>query len=487
MPLRRGLYDTMGEHSGGSAEMSGQTWTPAPKKGVLPLHPMTFGTILGRAFAALRHNPKVLFGFAILVQFVAGIVTAGVLLLVGWFIAARIASVPTNSPDYGAIVAGSVALGIVAAILVALATVAFVSVIQGLVAADVSYAALSQKAPLRLLWRRVKPAFWRLFAYSLLQSLAALIWIAFVFGVVFGILSAGGFDSGSSIALAIGIGLLLVLGSIPLYIWLTTKLLVVPSVLVLEHAPLRTALVRSWRLIRGRFWVAFGVTVVIGLVMGFAVQVVAFPASIVSSLLTGVITPTGAEDVSAWIGVIVANVAPQVLVLAVQAIAIVVQGTGATLVYLDSRMRYEGLDQALVKHVDLVSQGAALDQLDDPYVVDPTRAVSKQPPIVQTPVQPAYPAYGHPAYPAQNGYPAQQGYLAQPGYPAQPGHPPQPGYPSQPAPYAQPGYAANGYTAPPPPAPPQPQFAALPAEQSQEPAVIPSPSNSPWAAPGSDA
>jgi len=460
--------------------MSGQTWTPAPKKGVFPLHPMTFGTILGRAFAALRHNPKVLFGFAILVQFAAGVVTAGVLLLVGWFIAARIASVPASSPDHDAIVAGSVALGIVAAVLVALATVAFVSIIQGLVAADVSYAALSQKAPLALLWRRVKPAFWRLFAYSLLVSLAALLWIALMFGVVFGILATGGFDSASSIALAVGIGLLLVLGSIPLYIWLTTKLLVVPSVLVLEHAPLRTAVVRSWRLIRGRFWVAFGVTVVIGLVMGFAVQVVAFPASIVSSLLTGVIAPTGTEDVSAWIGVILANVAPQVLVLAVQAIAIVVQGTGATLIYIDSRMRYEGLDQALVKHVDLVSQGVSPDQLEDPYSVDPARAVSKQPPVVQTPVQPAYPAYG---YPPQPGYPAQPSPYAQP---------------APPAPYAQPaqpGYVPNGYTAPPPPAAPQnpaaPASAApTPApgtDQPPAPPVPPPPSTSPWAAPGSDA
>ncbi len=45
--------------------MSGQTWTPAPKKGIIPLHPLTFGMLLGKAFAALRHNPKVLFGFAV--------------------------------------------------------------------------------------------------------------------------------------------------------------------------------------------------------------------------------------------------------------------------------------------------------------------------------------------------------------------------------------------------------------------------------------
>ena len=39
--------------------MSGQTWTPAPKRGIIPLHPMTFGMLLGKSFAALRHNPKI--------------------------------------------------------------------------------------------------------------------------------------------------------------------------------------------------------------------------------------------------------------------------------------------------------------------------------------------------------------------------------------------------------------------------------------------
>ena len=38
-------------------------WTPASRPGIIPLHPLTFGTILGRSFAALRHNPKVLLGF----------------------------------------------------------------------------------------------------------------------------------------------------------------------------------------------------------------------------------------------------------------------------------------------------------------------------------------------------------------------------------------------------------------------------------------
>lgn len=48
--------------------MSSQTWTPAPKKGIIPLHPLTFGMLLSKSFVALRHNPKVLFGFGVVIQ-----------------------------------------------------------------------------------------------------------------------------------------------------------------------------------------------------------------------------------------------------------------------------------------------------------------------------------------------------------------------------------------------------------------------------------
>ena len=40
-------------------------WTPASRAGIVPLHPYGFGTILGRSFVALRHNPRVLLGFAL--------------------------------------------------------------------------------------------------------------------------------------------------------------------------------------------------------------------------------------------------------------------------------------------------------------------------------------------------------------------------------------------------------------------------------------
>lgn len=470
--------------------MSGQTWTPAPKKGAIPLHPMTFGLVLGRAFAALRHNPKVLFGFAVVVQFIVTVITVGVMLLVVWFVAMRIDSVPTSSPDYVPILVGSTALGGIAAVVMALAAIAFTSIVQGLVAADVSYAAVSRRASLRLLWARVKPAFWRLFSYSLLQGLAAVVWVAVLFGVVGSILAALGPDNGGAIALAVVAGLLLGLGSIPLYVWLTTKLLVVPAVLVLEGATLRTALVRSWRLIRGRFWFAFGVMFVIGTIMGIAVQVVAMPASLFSGVIAGVLMPAGGNDTpAAVITMITANIVPQILVLAVQAIALVVTASGGTLIYLDSRMRYEGLDQTLIRYVELSAQGTPDEQLGDPFKVDAARAVSKNPPPVQRPVYPAqpgpypYPAQGYPGPGQAQGYPAPGQTI----YPPAPGYPPSPAYPPAPS-YAPPAASAHLSPAPPAAAPPVPAPpVAAPPVQPQAPQVIPPSSTSPWAPPGGDA
>lgn len=460
--------------------MSGHTWTPAPRKGVIPLHPMTFGTVLGRAFAALRHNPKVLFGFAIVVEFILTVVTFGVMLVVVWFIAVRIESVPPSSPDYWPILIGSTALGGLATVVMGLASVAFTSVVQGLVAADVSYAAVSRKASLRLLWARVKPAFWRLFSYSLLQGVAAILWAALVFGIVGGILVGLGPDNGGAIALAVILGLLLVLGSIPLYVWLTTKLLVVPAVLVLERATLRTALVRSWRLIRGRFWFAFGVMFLIGAIMGLAVQVVALPASLVSGIVGGVLTPTGSADTPTAVIMTITAILPQVLILAVQAISLVVTGTGSTLIYIDGRMRYEGLDQALSRHVELSAQGTPDELLGDPFAVDPARAVSKNPPPMQRPAYTPYP--GQYPFSAQ-GQPASgpSPYAAPAGYPGNPAEQADP----RPMDGAWPGYPPPPVSAQ-PPATPQPP--ASPQQRPQQrPQVIPPTSDSPWAAPGGDA
>lgn len=427
--------------------MSAQYWTPAVKPGLIPLHPLTFGALLGKPFAALRHNPKVLFGFAIVIQLIVAVVTLAVVGGVAVATFVRLESLSPSNPDFYPVMWGTVAINALVALAMSLVSLAFTAIMQGVVAADVGYAALGEKPALRRLWQLMRPAFWRLVGWSLLQALAAIVLIVVIGGIIaLGVLAGTG-GSGEGVAITVVIGILVVLGAIPLWIWLGTKLLLVPSVLVLERAPLRAALVRSWRLTRGRFWNTFGVMLLIGLIMSTAVSVVSMPLSLLASLFVPVIAPTGSDEASEFVATIIVGVAPQLLVYVLQAVAVVVQCAAATFIYLDCRMRYEGLDHSLITYLERRDLDTPADELGDPFAVDPARAVSSAPPPKPQPAYAAAPVgwaqYPQPPYP-ESQYPAPQ-YPAQPSYPAQP-----PAAPSSPTP----PYSAPTTQAPPPPPPP---------------------------------
>lgn len=459
--------------------VSGQTWTPAPRPGLIPLHPMTFGTVIGRSFAALRHNPKVLFGFAIVMQLVVLLASTAIMTVVVFSSVGRLETVRPGSPQFESILAGSVGLGVLAGIGISLGSIAFTALVQGIVAADIASAAVGDKPTMKELWRRVRPVFWRLMGFAFLSMAAMLvIMIVFAFVAFGGLLTLGGQNAEAAIGLMVLIFFLAVIALVPLIVWLNTKLLLVPSALVMEGATLRQALVRSWRLTRRRFWFTFGVAFVIGLIMGIAAQVVSVPTGMISTLFIGVISPTGDLDASQMTAFALSILLPQVLILVIQAISAVVQTTGAALVYIDARMRYEGLDQTLLSYVERRQAGTPADALPDPFALDPARAVGRIAPEPRPAVVPPV-GYGTPVYAA----PAPG---AQPPY----GAPPQYGTPQQ---YATPqGYGTpQGYAAPPAPVPshaappPPPAGPAVPPPPAPQPPVTPvPPTDSPWAAPG---
>lgn len=465
--------------------VSGQMWTPAPKKGIIPLHPLTFGMLLGRAFAALRHNPKVLFGFAVVIQLIATVVTASVMGVVLFTTFSRLETVSPSSPDFEAVLAGTIGINLIAGLGVGLASIAFTATMQGVVAAEIGYAAVGVKATLRMLWRRMAPAFWRLAGFASLSVIALFGILAIVVSIIAAFVAGGAGGSVELIGVVVLVVVLIALAAIPLSVWLTTKLLLVPSILVLERARFRDAFVRSWRLTRGRFWVAFGVTFLISAIMGIAAQVVSIPATLLSSLLGSVIAPTGAQDPSAVVAFVLSFLAPQILLLVIQAITLVVQSTGSALVYLDCRMRYEGLDQTLIAYVEHRDLGGTEDQLGDPFRVDPARAVTSAPPPRQVPDHvlmtqgaspqpyPAQPYAGQPYAPQPQAY-GQQPYAPQP-YAPQPYAPQQNSVPTTPA--TAPVTSTSGAFPPPPPAA---------AAAASNPTPAPGPADGGWAAPGSD-
>ncbi|MFG6402010.1 glycerophosphoryl diester phosphodiesterase membrane domain-containing protein [Microbacterium sp. P04] len=406
-------------------------WTPAPRPGIVPLHPLGFGTILGKSFSALRQNPRVLLGFALCVQ-------AGAYLLVifatgGVAIASfsRLDTVPSGSEEFDAILAGSIAITVITGLVLGLASGALGVIVQGVVVSEVAAAVIAEKLTLGQIWQRLRPVAWRLIGYAALVLGAVLLVIAVVGGVVVGL----GFVV---LPLAIVLGVLLVLGSIPLSLWLSTKLLLVPAAIILEGAGIRAAIARSWRLTRGRFWSTFGILVIISMTFSVVAQVVSIPLSFLSSGLSTIVSPTGDPEPAAIVAVIVSAVLTQALTILVQCVALIVQSTAAALVYVDCRMRHEGLDLDLQTYVERRDAGAT--DLADPYREHIGRTIAPRP----APGGPYYPG----AYPAPGGYPPPGAYA--------PGGYPTPYGASAPSPYGAPGYAAPPVPGTPAPGTPTP-------------------------------
>lgn len=492
------------------------SWRPASRPGIVPLHPYGFGTILGRSFVALRHNPKVLLGFALIVQAVAYVVLTAAVGGVAIASFSRLDTVPPGSEDYDAILAGSAVITAVTAFVLGIATGALSVIVQGVVVAEVAHAVVAERPTLKAVWARVKPVVWLLIGYSALYLLATLLVIGVLAGIVTLLVI-------SVLWVGVVVGVLVVLALIPLYLWLTPKLFLVPSVIILERAPLFRAIARSWRLTRGRFWSTLGVVVIISVAFSIVAQVISVPFSLVAGIIPGILAPTGEDPTGALVGVIGLQVVGQFGILLVQCIALVVQSTSAVLVYVDARMRVEALDHDLTAYVEQRDAGAA--DLADPYLVGVGRVVERPAP---TPVgaPPAFAgfaagpgagaaAFGAPPYATQPPYGTQQ-YGTQPygaqQYGAQPyGTPPsgtqqngaQP-YGTPPAAAAAPGAPAPsapapGETTPPPAAPtsnPVSPTGAAPggapdaatADPASAPAADAASPSSPttWAAPGSN-
>lgn len=426
------------------------TWTPAPRPGIIPLHPLTFGVILGRSFTALRQNPKVLLGFALVVQTLGLLLATAGIVAVGFATFGRLASIEPGTDEFTTVMAGSIAISGATALVLSLAGGALGVIVQGIVVSEVAHAVVAEKQTLGMLWTRVKPAAWRLIGYTVL--------VALLVTVVVGVLVTGFV----LLSLAIGpwtilLAVLLGLSAIPLGLWLSTKLLLVPATLVLEHATIFGAIARSWRLTRGRFWSTLGIIVIISISFSVLAQVVSVPFSFLTSGLTTIFTPTGAPEPGAIIAILAGSLLTQAVVLLIQTIAMIVQSTAGALVYIDCRMRHEGLDLDLSSYVD--RRDAGVRDLPDPYREHVGRSF----------VRPAPAGYGPAGFGPTGAQPVGYG-------PAQPA-----GYgPAQPAGYGP--AQTTGYG----PAQPAGYGPTQPASPTEPSSPSPSPSPTDWTAPGAD-
>jgi len=331
-------------------------WTPPPKPGLIPLRPLGFGTLLGAPFQVLRRNPKATFGSALIVQAATLLVTLVVVGVVSFFAISRIASAPVDEQD--AVEAGAMLTIVLSALVpVALAIVAS-ALLQGVIVLEVSRATLGEKLRLGALWRQVGKRVWPLVGWTLLLSAALLVGVLLIGGVVFVCVLLGG----GWIALAVIVGVFGGLGLVALGAWVSTKTAVVPSLIVLERLSIGRAIRRSWSLTGGFFWRTLGVLLLITVIVNVVAQVVTTPLSFLFGMVISLIDPNAA--IEAFIPAAVLYILTLLIALVLGAVTAVVQSAAVALIYIDLRMRKEGLDLELQRFVE-AAPGA---QTRDPYL-----------------------------------------------------------------------------------------------------------------------
>jgi membrane-anchored glycerophosphoryl diester phosphodiesterase (GDPDase) len=182
-------------------------------------------------------------------------------------------------------------------------------------------------------------------------------------------LSLGFFIVGEPAAIAGGVIFLILggLGYLVLAAWLSTKVAFVPAAIIVERLPLGVAVRRSWTLVRGAFWRVFGTMILIIVMVNVASSVVATPFQFAASFAFPIANPAGEFETDFTL-FLVLNLVVVAITAVIGAIGSVITTAAASLLYIDRRMRTEGLDLELQRHVELRASGVAGD---DPYLTAP--------------------------------------------------------------------------------------------------------------------
>lgn len=336
-------------------------WTPPPKPGLIPLRPLDFGTLLGASFRTLRRNPRPTFGMALLVQGVVSIVTV---FAVGLPVLTSALRLDTAAPeDQSAILAGTVGTTLLTTLLAICLSLVANAWLQGIIVLEVSRATLGEKLTLRGLWGHAKGRMGALVGWAVLIAVVLIFAIGVVVGIIWVMVATLG-------ALGIGLGVLVgILGGLVLVllgVWIGTKLSLVPSIIMLERLTIGESVRRSWALTNGYFWKTFGIQLLVYVILSFAGSIVTAPFSIIAPILVYFVDPNN-TGTGYGIAIAIAAYVVQLLVtLVVSAVTAVIQTAATALIYLDLRMRKEGLDLALAKFVEARQAGGT--GLADPYL-----------------------------------------------------------------------------------------------------------------------
>jgi hypothetical protein len=272
----------------------------APKPGIIPLRPLTVGEILDGAFSTLRRHPKATLGLSAVVACIQQALTLGV--------RAGLGTLDTSAGFLGTTSGTSVAVNLTGTLLSLAISLVLGLALTGMLCLVVSDSILGRPTSAGAAWQRARPMLGRI-------VLAA---------IAVGILEALGFVA----CILPGI-----------FLWAALAL-TLPA-LVLERTTVGQAIRRSWRLVLPSFWRTLGIRILGQIIAG----AIAVPFSLVLAAVTiGTLraTESSSDHLSAWAIALSAVVGVAVTTVTAPFLAGLI-----TLLYVDRRIRAEGLDMQL--------------------------------------------------------------------------------------------------------------------------------------------
>jgi hypothetical protein len=313
----------------------GQPRPAEPQPGVVPLRPLGLGELLDGAVTLIRRYPRPVLGLSAALAIIATVlnVTLAVTVfkpLVQFDISALENGGTASTGEVDGFFGGAILGSLGSSLVSALATL----VLTGVLTVIAGRGVLGEPMTLGQAWAAFRPSLWRLIGLALLTAL--LVYGTFTAGLTLALVTIVVFGAGGAL-----LGIPLALAAVALSVYLYCRLALAPCAVILERAGIRTSLRRSSILVRGSWWRVFGVLLmatVVAAVVGQVVQAPFVVFGIAPTFFGGDALSNGASRllVITYIG---AGIAQTV-------IAPFTAGVRA-LLYVDRRMRAEGLDVAL--------------------------------------------------------------------------------------------------------------------------------------------
>ena len=328
---------------GASGYSQSTSWAWAAKPGIIALRPLTLSDLMSGSFAALRRNPKVLFGYTILIMAIVALVNGLAVFIPFYSLMSLSESTSDPQASYSDVLASS-SLSLISMLLgyvvLFLATFLGAALINGVLSVTVSQMVIGTKITFGQAWSMVRgrllPMIGASFLLFLIIAIPMILWaVGFLAMLIQGIESDIAYSL-AGVMFLIGLPLLLALYS------LSVRFLYAPICAVLEHKGPIQSLKRSWTLTSGAFWMTLGRVLLIGVVCGVIINII---STLISVIVMGAgfafLRSASFDDPNTAWSFVVLLIITSALQTLVYSLVLPIMSAYQTLMYVDQKIRKE--------------------------------------------------------------------------------------------------------------------------------------------------